>query len=275
MGLGLCFRKPVVVRVAGAELRDVGLEASLRRFLLRFTYTVVTLNGDTLSELEKMKVSLRRIALVPNGVDVAAFSPHFSLDSAEKGLLRALTPAGFVVLLVGSVCPRKGVHVLVTAVEHLLAVRPDVHLVIVGPYDDKPEKMQYARFLKKVLRESPVREKTLFTGMVKDVRPFLSAADVFVLPSFREGMPNALLEAMACGLPCVASDIAGISEIINPGENGLLVPPGDAKALARALRLLSEDRALGEKLGAAARHYVLENLTVERMAERYARIFSS
>jgi glycosyltransferase involved in cell wall biosynthesis len=97
----------------------------------------------------------------------------------------------------------------------------------------------------------------IFTGTTHDVQDYFRAADVFVLPSRREGLPVALLEAMACGLPCVASLLPGATDtIIANGGNGLLVPPGDAVALADHVARVLQDTALASALGAAARETI-------------------
>lgn len=98
-------------------------------------------------------------------------------------------------------------------------------------------------------------------------------ADIFVLPSLAEGMSNALLEAMACGLPCLASDISANAELIQDGVNGLLFPVGDARALAKRIELLLSDRALAQGLGDAARKTVEARYTFEHVTEAYQALY--
>jgi glycosyltransferase involved in cell wall biosynthesis len=119
-------------------------------------------------------------------------------------------------------------------------------------------------------RHAGVDDWLVFTGAVHDVPAYLRAADVFVLPSRREGLPVALLEAMACGLPCVASRLPGSTDtIIDDGVNGVLTPPGDAGALAAAIASLLSDPARARRLGAAARATITHRFSSGTIADRW------
>ena len=108
-----------------------------------------------------------------------------------------------------------------------------------------------------------------------DVRDLLAEAEVFVLPSRWEGMPNALLEAMACGLPCVATRVSGTEDILRDGENGLLVEPEQPEPLADALRRVLVDATLALRLGQAARATVVERYAVTRIVDQCLALYQS
>ena len=112
-------------------------------------------------------------------------------------------------------------------------------------------------------------------GERADARSWLSAFDIFALPSLWEGLPNALLEAMAAGLPALASGVDGVCEVITPDDNGLLVSPGDATALARALSRLAADPDLRRGLGANARSRIVSDFTLPAMIGAYADAYSA
>jgi glycosyltransferase involved in cell wall biosynthesis len=113
-----------------------------------------------------------------------------------------------------------------------------------------------------------------FAGQTHDVHNYFRAADVFALPSRREGLPVALLEAMACGLPCVASRLPGSTEgIVDDGRTGLLVPPGDVEALAAAIQQVLEDHTLAASLGDAARDTVSRRFTSGGTADQWLRAY--
>ena len=115
-----------------------------------------------------------------------------------------------------------------------------------------------------------VADRLKFVGVTHDVPSHLRAADLFVLPSKREGLPVALLEAMACGLPCVASRLPGSTEaIIEDGSNGLLVAPGDVAALTHAIGKLLDDQDLRHRLGAAARATIAHRFASGEVADRW------
>ena len=186
----------------------------------------------------------QRISVLPNAVDVARFA-------AGRGMpmRRAWGVAGDVPLIgcVARLDPIKGVAVLVRALARLRAAGRPPHLVVAGA---GPEEAP----LRELARTCGVAERVVFTGaMPRDRIPdLLAALDVFVLPSLREGLGIALIEAMAAGRPIVASRVDGIPELISHGETGLLAPPGDAGALARALDLLLARPAFALTLGRAA-----------------------
>ena len=118
--------------------------------------------------------------------------------------------------------------------------------------------------------------RVIWTGRREDVHDFLRASDIFVFPSREEGMPNALLEAMAAGLPCLVTRIAGIEEVVTPGLNGVLVPPADITALTTGLRQLLSMEAEGlREMGDNARMHVSKYYSVSTVARRYAELYRS
>jgi len=173
-----------------------------------------------------------------------------------------------VVGTVGRLEERKGHEHFLRAARAMLAaangLRPQV--VIVG---DGPLRGRLAR----QAGELGVAESVRFTGAVEDVRVPLAAMDVFVLPSRAEGMSNALLEAMAAGLPVVATAVGGTSEVLDAGRTGLLVPPDDASALATEILGLLEDPARATRLGRAAQGHVAEAFSAPAMVARLERLY--
>jgi len=122
-----------------------------------------------------------------------------------------------------------------------------------------------------------ITQQAKFLAFQSDVRPILWAADIFVhVPTtFPEGTPNAVLEAMAAGLPVIATPVGGIGEIVRHGETGWLVPPNDASALAEALRHLRADSSLRRRLGETAQAFVREHHSVGALAERILQVYAT
>jgi glycosyltransferase involved in cell wall biosynthesis len=119
-----------------------------------------------------------------------------------------------------------------------------------------------------------MRSRTWFAGYQRDVVPWLQALDIFALPSHGdEGVPQALLQAMLAGLPCVTTHVGSIAEIAIDGRTALIVPPRDAGALAASIRRLVEDQALRERLGQAARAHCSEKYSFEAMLDRMETIY--
>jgi glycosyltransferase involved in cell wall biosynthesis len=145
-----------------------------------------------------------------------------------------------------------------------LAELPEVHMVLAG----NPLDRDYAASLHQLVAQLNLGERVHFLGRVQNVPSLLTESDMFVLPTWAkwrmEGCPVALLEAMACGKACVATDIPGSRDLVEHGRSGWLVPPEDPKALAAALRQLVASPALRQQLGNAARQRVIDHFTVER-----------
>lgn len=214
-----------------------------------------------------------RIREIPNGVDAARFAPA---SPAERQALRRqlhLPEDRPVVLFVGVMSPDKQPHVLFDA---WLRMRRETGiastLVFVGA--SNPTLYELADRLADRVRAaadaSGFGGDVLFVPPTAAIEDYFRAADVFAMPSAREGLPIVLLEAMACGLPVVASNLPGSTDtMIEPGVNGLLVPPGDVAAFADGLARLLSQPAEAASMGAMARRTVEDRYTIERVAEQW------
>jgi len=202
-----------------------------------------------------------KFEVVRLGVDLAAFSPASRPAKDDPQF-------PFEVLCVGRLTPAKGQHVLIEAVGKLAREGRCVRLRLVGSGPDE------ASLRESAARLAPV-ETVLFEGAVNQdrIRSFYATADVFALASFAEGLPVVLMEAMAMGIPCVSTFIAGIPELIRNGEDGLLVPASDVEALGEALALLMDEPELRQRLAASARQRVLEHYDLARNVEELAAVF--
>ncbi|MFI5339628.1 MAG: glycosyltransferase family 4 protein [Candidatus Methylomirabilales bacterium] len=212
-------------------------------------------------ELIEAGFPAERIVRISNGVDLNHFRPDSRARSAEARQHLRL-PTGPLLAFVGRLDPQKGLHTLLQALPPLAPGLEEARLLVLG---DGPQRAE----LEQAVQRAGLSDRVLFRGLVPDVSPYLRACDIFVFPSVGEGMPNALLEAMASGLPCVASDIGGCRDVITDGQTGLLAPPGDATAFRRALEQLLRSPEMRERLGASARQSVASRFGLERMAERY------
>ncbi|TMB25020.1 MAG: glycosyltransferase family 4 protein [Deltaproteobacteria bacterium] len=229
------------------------------RFLYnRAVDAVIAISEGVRQALLRVGVRDDRIRVVPSGVDAdACVAP----PRAGEGLRAAwgFTPDDVVVLVLGALERRKGHAVLLEAAAQLAASATRLRYVFCG---DGGEAAALARAATP-LGASLVR----FAGFRDDVAACLAAADIVALPSLREGLGVAALEAMAAGRVVVASQVGGLAEVVAHGETGLLVSPGDARDLGAALAHLAADRELRRRLGAAGRARVRARYTTARMAE--------
>jgi len=276
-------RKPVILRPAGGGPGgDLSLLPTLRFWPLwprldrpihalllrtmRRAEAVVALSSQLADELRAAGFPPTRIVRIPNGVDHRRFVP---MDGATRRARQAaLGATGPVLTFVGRLHARKDVATLLHAAGRLREEWPRIRVVLVG---EGPEEDA----LRCLARGLGLEEQVRFTGGVADVIPYLDATDVFIHPSRAEGMPGALLEAMACGLPCVATRIGGTADVITDGEDGLLVPPGDVRSLGAAIARLLEDPALARRLGARARATVEARFTIAGVAQQYAALYEA
>ncbi len=205
-----------------------------------------------------------RVEVLHNGIDASAFAGgDRQVARAELGL----APGAFAVSSVAVLRHGKGIEVLLEAAARLRGARPDLHLVIAG---DGPLRAT----LERRAAELGLAERVRWLGFRRDVQRVLAASDAFVLPSRFEAFPTALLEAMAAGLPVIASAVGGVPEILGEPPCGIALPPGSAEALADALAsLLDEPAAQRGARGAAACARLEAEFTVETWAERLAGLY--
>jgi glycosyltransferase involved in cell wall biosynthesis len=193
------------------------------------------------------------------GVNTEDFSPKPVRQS----------PSTFVILCVGRLVPAKGQHQLIDAVDRLARQGRSVrlHLVGAGPdYDSLRHRASQCQAPETIVFEGPVNHDR--------IRALYDAADLFCIPSFAEGIPIVLMEAMAMGIPCVSTQIAGIPELIRNGVDGLLVPASDLDGLASALATLMDEPELRQRLSNSSRARIAEHYDLRRNVEKLAAIFA-
>ena len=183
-----------------------------------------------------------------NGIDLT----HFDRTDEVMSRAEVLRREGiFTYIFVGRMVKDKGVNEIVAAFDRLSRERSDVRLLLVGRFEDDLDPLLPES------RECIERNKQIeFVGYQSDVRPYLAASDVLLLPSYREGFPNVVIQAGAMGLPSIVSDISGCNEIIIDHKNGIIIPKQDSEALYNAMRRLASETELTRLLAASARGLV-------------------
>ena len=205
-----------------------------------------------------------RLVVIPNGIDPMPFD---RAEAADRPTLGVPLDA-FLTLYVGRLDPQKGLNVLLEAAAKVAEARPDWHLALAG---DGPER-EALRFQNEA--NPALKKRTHWLGRRDDVPALLKAADLLVLPSLWEGMPNVVLEAMAARRAVVATKVEGSEDLVEPGRTGWLVPPGDPEALAVSLLEAAESPERLRLYGEAARDRVEANFTPGRVVEAYERLWS-
>jgi glycosyltransferase involved in cell wall biosynthesis len=241
---GFLLRIPVIVHARGTDMHTYAARNRLLRGITLWTLRNASALIATSTEIkgimtEAFGVATTRIDMVPTGIDTQLFSPETE-GRRESG---RQTQKGPHIVYVGALSRAKGVQYLLEAVESLYGKYPGLQLTLVG---DGPLREKIVHWRGK----RGISGNVNLTGALShdEIPGILRQADVFVLPSLKEGTPNALLEAMASGVACIATRVGEIPEIIEDGEDGLLVTPGSSEVLAATLEALLANRRLRQKL---------------------------
>jgi glycosyltransferase involved in cell wall biosynthesis len=251
IGMLAAFIARVPVRmhtVAGLPLMESkGIKKRILYAVERLTYrcaTHVYPNSKGLMDFIQKKHLAKKTPLKiigkgsSNGIDTGHFNANSISDQELIKCQKKWTIAqdDFVFLFIGRLVGDKGVNELVAAFEQLSSKLPKTKLLLVGPQETTLDPL--AKSTMNAIDQNP---RIISTGYQQDVRPFLKSAQVFVFPSYREGFPNALLQAGAMGVPCIVSDINGCNEIIEDEVNGFLVPPKQIQPLVEKMQFLYKD----------------------------------
>jgi glycosyltransferase involved in cell wall biosynthesis len=252
--------------ITGVRLVPTGehdLAQWLDNWTTRFADHVVSNSQSGKAFVDNYWVPGNRVSVVNNGRDLERFG-----HDAPKGFRESIgvPEDAQVVGTVGRLIDRKGHDELLDAWVAVRERAPDAHLLIVG---DGPERDA----LKAKAERLEISKSVHFVGLRDDVPDCLAAMDVFVFPSHYEGLPGALLEAMAAGLPCVATPVDGNSELLEAFESGLFFEPGDHAAMASALVLVLTHSDLAAELGAAARERAHEGFDVASMVAGFEAVY--
>lgn len=270
--LGRWFRVPVTITMRGTEIpqsRKVMLRRLLKRALQRANH-VFSVSASLGQHAQNMGVDGGKIQVVGNGVDVTRFYP-VPAQALRKKL--GLPDDAKVMITVGGLVERKGFHRVIEVMPSLMRAIPELHYLVVGGPSAEGD---WSERLREQVKDMGLTERVHFLGTYppEQLKSVLSAADIFVLSTRNEGWANVILEAMACGLPVIATDVGGNREVVCSENIGKIVPFGDRKLL---------EEALAEALGREWDHnmiiqYARENSwdsRVEMLVERFGKLCTS
>lgn len=230
---------------------------ALVRRMIGWADSIVAVSNAIREQFVALKpIASGKISVIYNGVEVERFYENREMRIAYRRMLQ-IEEAACVVGTVSRLSPEKGIDFFVVAANQIAGDEADARFLIVG---DGPERAR----LEKLAETNEIR----FLGTRDDIPELLNAMDVFVMPSLAESFGIAVVEAMACELPIVASDVGGLREIVLQKETGLCVPPRDVNALANAIQELLRSDNKRRAFGQAGRARVIEKFTLARQAKR-------
>ncbi|MDA0833148.1 MAG: glycosyltransferase [Planctomycetota bacterium] len=237
------------MRIDRLTQRWVEMNVCVSRSVLDFTH-------------EQAGVPSSKLTVIPNGVDVDRFRLARAAEVSSFGISPGIKP----LICIGRLDEQKGHRYLFEALAKLAPADPTLHLLVVGhgPLDAT---------LKEHASRLGLASVVHFVGWSDQIPEFLKASSLLVLPSLWEGMPNVVLEAMASGLPVIASDVEGVRELISPDQTGIIVPPRDSDALAREIQRLRADSQLAETVGDTSQVFVTEHFTWDAVVQGYVQLY--
>ena len=234
---GSLLRVPIII----SSYRN--LVAHQYEWLLWPLSTHIICNAEAVRHklIRKYRVKESKISVIPNGVDTDYFSPNFT---------KLVSPP--IIIYIGRLVDQKDPLTLLESFRNIKQKIPDAQLLVVG---NGPLRS----LLKSFIKHHQMNQHISLVAGTTDIRKYLHQAQVFLLPSLYEGSPNIVIEAMACGLPVVATNTSGIPELIEHGINGYLVQPRDSKKMAKWTIRLLQNKDIREKMGENARKRVVKN----------------
>ena len=274
LGAPLVYTQTMVRELSPNSLKRK-LQRLLRRLPLQMMDCVVVSSRVMQVGLKNLGLTTR-IEVIPNGVDLNRFRPADGLSENRRlRQLLGIAPSGTVFVTVGPVNPRKATDLLIEAWGRICHDYPDTWLIVVGPRYDKtyPSHQEFGQRVEALVAATGASERILFAGAVNNVEDYLRAADAFVFPSRREGMPNVVPEAMGCGLPIILTPFLGLpDEFGRPGEHYILVNR-TSEALAGAMATLLQYPERRRKLGLQGRKWAKEQMDVRSSLDQYADLY--
>ncbi|HEX8200995.1 MAG TPA: glycosyltransferase [Isosphaeraceae bacterium] len=238
------------------------------RLLLRWRDRVVGVGHDVRRALvEHEGIPPGRVEVIYNGIDMAPIAPADDPEARDRARRElGVGPEDFVAIQVARLDPVKDHPLALRALARVVARRPEARLVVVG---EGPEAETIRGEVRRLGLDGAVR----LLGLRGDVPALLAGANLGLLTSRSEGIPLTVIEAMAAGLPVLATRVGGLGEVVADGQTGLLVPPGDDGALADAWLRLADDPDLRRQMGAQGRRRAVADFSEGRMVEGYRRLY--
>ena len=270
-------RVPIVIHTPHGHVFYGHFGRSLSRMFLqmekllgRITHHQIALTPEEGNDYLNFGVAKSdNISVIHSGVDLNCFKRSTTESNPKKNEL-GIPPDSLVVGYVGWLIPIKGVTYLVDAMAEVVQRHPNSLLLLVGKGDEKGEEETN---LRERVDSLGLEDRVRFLGWRPDVDEIMSCFDIFVLPSLNEGMGRVLVEAMATGLPIVASSVGGIPDLVKDGENGLLVPPANAGALEQAISDLLSDKPRRKRMGETGKR-MCGLYSIEAMVEKIDNLYS-
>lgn len=282
--IGKLLKKGTVAKISMSnnDLAGMGhgFYGRIHNKLFNMFDSCISISPEISSELSSQRLRHKKIKELPNGVDSDKFKP-VPLEHKEQLRQKLRLPSGVIFLYVGGISERKNVEWLVKTWSDIFRETPDASLVLVGPASRDDGRKTLINSLIDHAAKSGLTRKVFFRDYTEAIEKYYQAGDIFILPSKNEGMPNVLIEAMSCGLACMATKVSGASELIIEGETGLFFdaglpagqagPDGDFRSKAVFLKDNNHER---ERMGINARALIMGKFCLKKIGREYINMYS-
>jgi glycosyltransferase involved in cell wall biosynthesis len=244
----------------------------LQRRFLSYVDRYVSLSRQITDEIKTLPLDFTKATEIPQGVDTSRFFPA---DADQRAELRQCLdlPQGPLAIYVGVLDSRKNVKWLVETWLKNRQAFGEWRLLLVGPTSRDARDADLREQLQSMARDQDAGDRIILRDFNPRVEDYYRAADLFVLPSQNEGMPNVLVEAMACGLPCVVTAISGTADLISHGSSGMLFEVNSEVSFLDAMIQLMESEKSRNQIGRRARDLMVERFSTEMIAHRYFQLY--
>lgn len=274
------LRKKCIVKLAMAPPQIVQQKRSttmIRYHSLRLADCVIATTREMeYFLLNTVKIKQKRIIRIPNGVDTERFDP-IKDETRRKALCRFLNinPERRIVSFVGLICERKGVDILLRSWPMVVKEFPDALLLLIGPYDGNYTDLSnsFIQWCHTFIADWKLDSNVIFTGRVHNIEQYLQASNAFVFPSRYEGLPNALMEAMSVGLPCVTAYQSGAEDLVDDKISGVIMKYLTPQSLAGNICALLNDADRSKQIGSKAREKMIKQFSLKSVADAYNRLY--
>jgi len=228
---------------------------------LQFCEKIITVSSEIMKYLVKCGIDKSKVVVIQNAIERQEWKKDFARIRLEKRKSLVLDQDVLIIGYVGRLSEEKGIQYLIKAATVLKEMNGKFVIIILG---DGPKRCEFEN----LARSLGLQKELKFIGFVTDVESWLTVLDIFVLPSLTEGTPMALLEAMAMGIPVIASAVGGVPDVVESGVNGYLVSPGDYRELGKKMMLLMNNHALRVKMSKEAINKINKEFDVKHWCEK-------
>ena len=290
--VGKLFRKPVILKAdSQGEMTGEYFESGLKKFgvsrssvpfrlflgfrnvILKKADAFLAISAEIASEWTSNRIPRNKIHLIPNGVDTNRFAP---VGAEQKSILREklnLPQNATVAIFTGRLVSYKGLPLLLKVWKEIRCQHKNVLLLLVG--NGGLDIHNCEAELREYVKSAGLEKEVIFSGAVQNVPEYLQASDLFVFPTENDAFSSSIVEAMACGLPVVATPVGAIKTIVTHRETGLLVEPRNFNQLFDALDIILSDKVLASRLGLSARQAGQNQYAAGSMTRQYLSLFQS